>query len=78
MFRLNSIRLNHSKNTAEIKTVPLPAPSYVKIPMAMHMGAPCTPRVKKGDRVVFSSNSQLDLGVIVGTTDTTDLIEFVD
>ena len=52
MFRLNSIRLNHSKNTAEIKTVPLPAPSYVKIPMAMHMGAPCTPLVKKGDRVL--------------------------
>lgn len=43
-----------------------------------HVYAMKSDEYKKGDRVVFSSNSQLDLGVIVGTTDTTDLIEFVE
>lgn len=52
MKKLNSIKLNHSKNTAEITAVNLPVPSYVKIPMSMHMGAPCTPCVKKGDKVL--------------------------
>ncbi|MDD6827165.1 MAG: electron transport complex subunit RsxC [Oscillospiraceae bacterium] len=52
MRKLNSIHLNHFKNTAEIKAVKLPTPSYVKIPMSMHMGAPCTPTVKKGDKVL--------------------------
>lgn len=52
MLRLNTIKLKHSKNTENTKTVCLPVPSYVKIPMSMHMGAPCEPLVKKGDRVL--------------------------
>ena len=52
MRKLHGIKLNHSKNTAEIKAVHFPVPSYVKIPMSMHMGAPCTPLVKKGDTVL--------------------------
>lgn len=62
MRKLNSIKLNHSKNTAEIKAVHLPVPSYVKIPMSMHMGAPCTPLVKKGDTVL--------VGQKIGDSDT--------
>ncbi len=42
----------HFKNTAEIKTVALPCPERVVIPMAMHIGAPCKPTVAKGDRVL--------------------------
>ncbi|MCQ2464996.1 MAG: electron transport complex subunit RsxC [Oscillospiraceae bacterium] len=61
MHRLNSIRLNHSKNTAGIEAVRLPVPAYVKIPMSMHMGAPCTPLVKKGDTVL--------VGQKIGDTD---------
>ena len=52
MRKLHSIKLAHEKNTAEIKAVRFPAPKYVKIPMSMHMGAPCTPTVKKGDSVL--------------------------
>ena len=52
MFRLNSIKLDHSKNTESKETVLMPSPSHVKIPMSMHMGAPCTPLVKKGDTVL--------------------------
>lgn len=61
MRKLNSIKLNHSKNTAELKAVHFPTPSYVKIPMSMHMGAPCTPTVKKGDKVL--------VGQKIGDTD---------
>ncbi len=32
---------------------PLAAPEQVVIPMAMHIGAPCTPIVQKGDRVLL-------------------------
>lgn len=61
MRKLHSIRLNHSKNTAGIEAVRLPVPSYVKIPMIMHMGSPCTPLVKKGDTVL--------VGQKIGDTD---------
>lgn len=61
MRKLNSIRLNHSKNTAGIEAVKIPVPAYVKIPMSMHMGAPCTPLVKKGDAVL--------VGQLIGDTD---------
>ena len=33
----------HRKNTAECKTVVMPPPEKVVIPMLMHLGAPCTP-----------------------------------
>ncbi len=52
MRKLNSIKLNHYKNTAESAAVQFPVPSYVKIPMSMSMGAPCTPIVKEGDTVL--------------------------
>lgn len=61
MKRLNSIRLNHAKGTAECSAVPFPVPSYVKIPMSMNMGAPCSPLVKKGDTVL--------VGQKIGDTD---------
>lgn len=52
MRMLHSIKINHSKNTAEHAAVQMPVPSTVKLPMSMHMGVPCTPCVKKGDRVL--------------------------
>ena len=61
MRKLNSIRLRHSKNTAGNEAVRIPVPEYVKIPMSMHMGAPCTPLVKKGDKVL--------VGQKIGDTD---------
>ncbi|MDO5560276.1 MAG: electron transport complex subunit RsxC [Oscillospiraceae bacterium] len=61
MKRLNSIKINHAKGTAECAAVPFPVPSYVKIPMSMNMGAPCIPLVKKGDTVL--------VGQKIGDTD---------
>ncbi len=41
----------HEKVTATMKAVALPLPELVRIPMSMHIGAPATPVVKKGDEV---------------------------
>ena len=41
----------HRKNTAGMKETSLPTPETVKIPMQMHIGAPCEPLVKAGDTV---------------------------
>ncbi|HRU97696.1 MAG TPA: electron transport complex subunit RsxC [Ruminococcus sp.] len=51
MKKLNGLKLNHRKNTENSATVDLPVPKHVKIPMSMHMGAPCQPLVKVGDTV---------------------------
>lgn len=51
MKKLNGIRLKHRKNTENSQTVEMPLPSKVRIPMSMHMGAPCQPLVKVGDMV---------------------------
>ncbi|MCR4890322.1 MAG: electron transport complex subunit RsxC [Ruminococcus sp.] len=51
MKKLNGIQLKHRKNTENSSTVEFPVPAKVKIPMSMHMGAPCTPLVKAGDTV---------------------------
>ena len=39
------------KNTAEMATVAMGVPSVVIIPMVQHLGAPCQPKVKRGDTV---------------------------
>ena len=39
------------KNTTEMKTVAMGVPSVVVIPMVQHLGAPCQPKVKRGDTV---------------------------
>lgn len=50
-MRLNGIHLPHKKGTENSATQTLPLPERVKISMSQHMGAPCTPLVKKGDMV---------------------------
>ena len=45
------MHLEHHKNTAECETVVMPAPKTVYIPLSQHIGAPCSPVVKKGDQV---------------------------
>ena len=45
------VLLPHIKGTAEIETVKMPPPSSVVIPMRQHIGAPCEPVVKVGDKV---------------------------
>lgn len=48
---LRGIFVKHLKNTAEEKTVSMPVPKTVTLPMSMHIGAPCDPLVKIGDLV---------------------------
>lgn len=51
MKKLNGIKLKHRKNTENSETVSMPVPAKIKLPMSMHMGAPCIPLVKTGDMV---------------------------
>lgn len=44
-------KLPHEKRTAEMESVVLPTPEEVIISMQQHIGAPCEPIVKKGDKV---------------------------
>ncbi|MBQ9735313.1 MAG: electron transport complex subunit RsxC [Clostridia bacterium] len=46
------VHVPHHKHTAALETVALPTPEKVKIPMQMHIGAPCNPLVKVGDTVL--------------------------
>ena len=48
---LHQVKLPHFKHSAESETVTLPLPDKVVISMAQHLGAPCTPTVKVGDKV---------------------------
>ncbi len=41
----------HRKNTAGMESRFMPPPATVTIAMTQHIGAPCTPSVKKGDKV---------------------------
>ena len=51
MSRLSSIHLPHYSGSAEQLTRKVPVPEEVVISMAQHIGAPCEPLVKVGDRV---------------------------
>lgn len=46
------IRVSHNKITADSPVKRIEAPEKVVIPMLQHIGAPCTPIVKVGDRVL--------------------------
>lgn len=46
------IKPPHYKVTSEYETVKMPVPAKVVIPMLQHIGAPCTPVVNKGERVL--------------------------
>lgn len=51
----------HRKNTKDMETVDMPVPAMVTIPMSMHIGVPCTPKVKVGDTVY--------VGQVIGDSD---------
>ena len=46
-----SVLLPHIKGTAETESVKMPPAASVVLPMRMHIGAPCEPTVKVGDKV---------------------------
>ena len=45
------VKVPHHKDTANFPTEYLPVPPKVILPMNQHVGAPCEPCVKKGDKV---------------------------
>lgn len=45
------VHVNHNKNTADCEVVRIPVPEKVLLPMQQHIGVPCTPTVKVGDKV---------------------------
>ena len=49
--KLSGVKLAHHKNTANTASQPLPLPKRVRIPMSMHIGAPCSPLVKVRDSI---------------------------
>ena len=51
MKQLNGVKAPHFKNTTHDVPMRMEIPDSVVIPMAMHIGAPCKPLVKKGDTV---------------------------
>ena len=55
------VKVAHHKNTAELEVVRIPTPSKVVIPMQQHIGAPCEPVVKVGDKVA--------VGQLIGDSD---------
>lgn len=44
---LGSIKVRHNKHTMDAHTVTMDDPEFVYIPMSQHIGAPCTPQVKR-------------------------------
>ena len=48
---LGGATLPHFKGTAEFDTVIMPPPKSVAIPLQQHIGVPCEPTVKAGDKV---------------------------
>ncbi|HPY99874.1 MAG TPA: electron transport complex subunit RsxC [Clostridiales bacterium] len=53
--------VKHHKDTASLAVERIPCPDSVTIPMAMSIGAPCTPTVKVGDEV--------KVGQVIGDSD---------
>ncbi len=55
------VAVSHNKNTADSEVVRLPIPDKVLLPMQQHIGAPCIPTVKVGDKV--------GVGQVIGDSD---------
>ena len=55
------VGVKHNKNTAETPVERMPVPERVVLPMQQHIGAPCVPTVKVGDKVA--------VGQVIGDSD---------
>lgn len=49
---LSGVKVPHLKNTADSKSLRMPCPQIVTIPVSQHIGAPAKPIVKAGDSVL--------------------------
>lgn len=55
------VGVEHNKNTADMPVERMPVPERVVLPMQQHIGAPCVPTVKVGDKV--------SVGQVIGDSD---------
>ena len=55
------VGVEHNKNTADMPVERMPEPERVVLPMQQHIGAPCVPTVKPGDKV--------SVGQVIGDSD---------
>ncbi len=55
------VTVSHNKNTKDMPVKRIPAPETVTLPMSQHIGMPCTPTVKVGDKV--------QVGQVIGDSD---------
>ncbi len=55
------VTVSHNKNTKDMPVKRIPAPETVTLPMSQHIGVPCTPTVKVGDKV--------QVGQVIGDSD---------
>ena len=58
---LRGIHIPHNKATAEMPTTQMPLPTKIVLPMHQHVGAPCTPQVRRRQSV--------EVGQLVGHSD---------
>lgn len=58
---MNSIHVEHHKDTSSFAAETMPVPEKVYISMSQHIGRPCQPLVKKGDHVL--------VGQLIGDVD---------
>lgn len=64
IFKLNSIKIPHNKNTAECVPQQMPVPQTVVLPMSMHIGAAANPIVKIGDTVKVGQKIAEAVGMV--------------
>ena len=63
-FRLGGIHPKERKISAEKAIQPIAIPKQVVIPMSQHIGAPCQPIVKKGDKVKVGTQIGKSVGFV--------------
>ena len=52
-------KVPHRKHTGSSPSEVIPTPEKVRIPMQMHIGAPCKPLVKVGEQVLVGQKSAI-------------------
>src|SRR5690554_7549919 len=63
-FRLGGIHPKERKISARKAIQPIAVPKQVVIPMSQHIGAPCQPIVKKGDKLKVGTQIGKSVGYV--------------
>lgn len=82
IFKSGGVHAPHRKHTAACETVVMPTPETIILPMAQHLGTPCTPLVKVGDtvevgQVVADSDAPISAPIHSGVSGTVTAVKEV-